>query len=77
MVAALRPETHAMISSDQLLAVQSALGRTLRDVFLQMLGLAVVGIFCAARLAAGRAVSRVEPASSRPEGDFALLASEP
>jgi EmrB/QacA subfamily drug resistance transporter len=77
VVAALRPETHAMLSSDQLLAVQSALGRTLRDVFLQMLGLAVIAILCAARLAAGRAVSRVEPTSTRPEGDLALSALEP
>ena len=61
VVAALRPETHALLTPDQLVLVRSALGRTLRDVFLQMLGLAVVAIFCAARLAAGRAESRVEP----------------
>ncbi len=70
VVAALRPETHAMLTADQLQRVQSALGRTLRDVFLQMLAVAVVAILCSARLAAGRAVSRVEsaPAPARDDG---------
>ncbi len=74
VVAALRPETHAMLSAGQLAAVQGALGRTLRDVFLQMLALSLVAIFCATRLAAGRAVSRVEPSL---EGDLALATLEP
>jgi len=75
VVAALRPETHELLSPAQLQLVQGALGRTLRDVFLLMLALAVVAIPCAARLAAGRAVSRVEPAPTPGEG-LALAASE-
>lgn len=75
VVAALRPETHELLSPAQLQLVQGALGRTLRDVFLLMLALAVVAIPCAARLAAGRAVSRVEPAPAPGEG-LALAASE-
>ena len=66
IVAALRPETHGRLTHDQLALVQSALGRTLRDVFGQMFVLAAVGIACAARLAPGRARSRVEPAEAPP-----------
>ena len=77
VVAALRPETHQLLSADQLGLIQSALGRTLRDVFLQMLAVAIVAIFCSVGLAAGRAVSRVESASPKPEDDLALAAIEP
>ena len=63
VVAALRPETHGLLTPNQLSAVQGALGRTLRDVFLQMLAMGAVGILVSNRLAAGRAVSRVEPAT--------------
>ncbi|WP_435010260.1 MFS transporter [Tundrisphaera lichenicola] len=73
VVAALRPETHQLLSIEQLHAVQGALGRTLRDVFLQMLGLSVVAILCASRLAAGRAVSRIDRPSEAPEVDFAPI----
>ncbi len=58
IAAALRPETHDQLSPAQLLAVRSALGSTLRDVFLQMFALTLLGIACAARLQAGRAVGR-------------------
>ncbi len=75
IVAALRPETHDLLTPDQLRLIQDALGRTLRDVFLQMLALAVLAIFCATRLAPGRAVSRPEPAPES-EGDLALAALE-
>ncbi len=76
IVAALRPETHALLTPEQLRLVQDALGRTLRDVFLQMFALAVVAIFCATRLAPGRAVSRVEPGKSA-EDNLALATMEP
>jgi MFS family permease len=76
VVAALRPETHALLSAEQLQLVQDALGRSLRDVFLQMLVLAIVTIFCVARLESGRAVSRSEPAS-KPEDNLALATMEP
>ncbi len=61
IVAALRPETHDRLTAAQLLIVQTALGQTLRDVFWQMSVLAVLGVLCASRLAAGRARTRVEP----------------
>ena len=76
IVAALRPETHDRLTPDQLHLIQDALGRTLRDVFLQMFALAVVATFCALKLEAGRAVSRVEPAVA-PEDDLALATIEP
>jgi MFS family permease len=60
-VAALRPETHDLLTPDQLHLVQHALGQTLRDVYFQMFGLALLALLCATRLAPGRAVSRVEP----------------
>jgi MFS family permease len=76
IVAALRPETHDLLTPEQLHLVQDALGRTLRDVYFQMLALAIVALLCATRLAPGRAVSRVEPARS-PADDLALATMEP
>ena len=76
IVAALRPETHNLLRPEQLRLVQDSLGRTLRDVFLQMLALSLVAILCATRLAPGRAVSRVETATE-PAGDLALATMEP
>jgi MFS family permease len=58
VVAALRPETHAKLSPEGLAIVQNALGHTLRDVFLQMLAVAVVTIIAATRLVPGRPPSR-------------------
>jgi EmrB/QacA subfamily drug resistance transporter len=52
--AALRPETHALLTPRQLLAVQSALGRGLRDVFLQMLALGLLAVGCSWWLPSGR-----------------------
>lgn len=56
VTAALRPETHTLLTPDQLRAVQGALGRSLRDVFLQMLAMAVLAILCSIGLRDGRAV---------------------
>lgn len=75
IVNALRPETHALLTADQLALVQSALGVTLRDVFAQMAGLALLGVACAARLAPGRATTRVEPAAGTPRADPHALAA--
>jgi hypothetical protein len=47
VVAALRPETHATLSAVQLALVQSNLGLTLRDVYLQMTLLGFGSIICA------------------------------
>jgi MFS family permease len=56
ITADLRPETHKLLSSPQLLAVQDALGRSLRDVFFQMVALAFLAIVCSIGLRGGRAV---------------------
>jgi MFS family permease len=55
VAAALRPETHARLGAGALGIVRGALGVSLRDVFLQMFALTVLGMICAARLPAGRA----------------------
>lgn len=46
VAAALRPETHASLSPQQLRVVQEALGLSLRDVFLQMSAVAALIIVC-------------------------------
>jgi MFS family permease len=58
VAAALRPETHKLLAPDQLAAVQSALGRSLRDVFLEMFAMAALAIVCSVGLRGGRAVSQ-------------------
>ena len=58
VAAALRPETHSLLTPSQLASVQDALGRSLRDVFLEMVAIGLLGIVCAAGLRGGRAVSR-------------------
>jgi MFS family permease len=66
VTAALRPETHRLLTAPQLLVVQDALGRSLRDVFFQMFAVALLAIVCSVGLRGGRAVShdsmRGEPA---------------
>ena len=59
-VAALRPETHARLGPEQLAIVQAALGRTLRDVFLQMFVVGVVALIASTRLARGQAQDKVD-----------------
>jgi hypothetical protein len=63
VVAALRPETHSRLAPDQLRLVQEALGRSLRDIFLQMVVVGVVGLVAATRLVAGRPAPPPEDAS--------------
>jgi hypothetical protein len=46
VTAALRPETHASLSRDQLDLVQANLGHALRDVYLQMAALGLVTMLC-------------------------------
>jgi len=46
VTAALRPETHRLLSPEKLQIVQQALGSSLRDVFLQLSGLASLTILC-------------------------------
>jgi MFS family permease len=47
VTAALRPETHALLNSDQLAVVQKQLGHTLRDVYLQIAALGIGSMICA------------------------------
>ena len=55
VAAALRPETHRLLSSHQLRVVQEALGRSLRDLYLQMFALSLLVILLSTLLRAGRA----------------------
>jgi hypothetical protein len=68
VTAALRPETHRLLSSGQLQVVQHALGLSLRDVFLQMTALAVLAIVCSIGLRGGRAVPH-DAAAGEPSGE--------
>jgi MFS family permease len=54
VAAALRPETHKMLSPSQLQLVQRALGGSLAAVFVQMAALAAIGILCSSRLSGGK-----------------------
>jgi MFS family permease len=65
VTAALRPETHRLLTASQLRVVQDALGLSLRDVFLQMTALAVLAIVCSVGLRGGSAVSH-ETATAEP-----------
>ena len=71
VAAALRPETHVNLTPEQLALVQDALGRTLRDVFIQMSAVAVVTLLAATRLASGKAQT---PDDHLPEPETALAA---
>ncbi|AGA29284.1 MFS transporter [Singulisphaera acidiphila] len=64
IAAALRPETHKLLTGPQLMAVQAALGRSLRDVFLQMFAMAVLACLCSFGLRGGRAVAQGNSATS-------------
>ena len=61
VAAALRPATHARLTPEQLHVVQDALGRSLRDLFLQMFALAVLAIICSIGLPGGRAGGKPRP----------------
>ncbi len=72
VAAALRPETHRLLSSHELQVVQEALGRSLRDVFLQMFALSLLVILLSALLKAGRA-DAAEPTDDDREYTHDLL----
>jgi EmrB/QacA subfamily drug resistance transporter len=46
VTAALRPETHALLDPDHLAVVQEQLGRTLRDVYVQIAALGIGSMIC-------------------------------
>ncbi len=57
VAAALRPETHGKLTEAALLAVQNALGGSLRNVFLEIMAMAFLMILCTLGLRGGRATS--------------------
>ncbi|MHC5539796.1 hypothetical protein ACYOEI_16375, partial [Singulisphaera rosea] len=69
--AALRPETHASLSPQQLRVVQEALGLSLRDVFFQMSAVAALIIVCSIGLK-----SRKPAAAPQTEDDDSVSDSE-
>jgi hypothetical protein len=73
--AALRPETHSLLSPASLALVQSNLGISLRDVYLQMFALALGILACTAWLPGKAARARVarHPASEVREGGAELV----
>lgn len=62
VAAALRPQTHALLSSEQLRLVQDALGRSLRDVFIEMFLMTLLTIACSLGLRPGRAADHADHA---------------
>ena len=66
--AALRPETHEKLTASALLTVQTALGGSLRNVFLEIMALAAVMILCTLGLRGGRATSHEDAGSGMDEG---------
>jgi hypothetical protein len=75
IAAALRPETHKLLSVPQLIAVQDALGRSLRDVFLQMFAMALLACLCSIGLRGGKAGPQVTRATDEIDSDAAQLAA--
>jgi hypothetical protein len=78
VTAALRPETHGLLSASQLVVVQAHLGHTLRDVYLQMTALGVGSMICALWLPnKEQTLGQVHPDSDEFDDDgLAVAASE-
>jgi EmrB/QacA subfamily drug resistance transporter len=78
--AALLPRTHALLTPESLRTVQKAMGQSIREVFLEMLALAVLLILCSFGLRGGRATSHHDAGSlperrdSREDKDLTLVA---
>lgn len=70
--AALRPETHSQLTAANLVLVQTELGLALRDLYLQMLVLAVGALFCTAWLP-----EKHEPADEREPQALPAMVSRP
>jgi EmrB/QacA subfamily drug resistance transporter len=66
VAAALRPETHARLSPELLRTVQQALGASLREIFLMMTGLGILGWVASLGLRGGRAVSHADTGRPSP-----------
>jgi MFS family permease len=80
VTAALRPETHKLLTPDQLAIVQAQLGNTLRDVYLQMAALGIGTMLCALWLPNKHATLTSAEAKDRDDLDddeaLAVAASE-
>lgn len=80
VVAALRPETHAALSAAQLTLVQSNLGRTLRDVYLQIgvtaIGCLVCSLWLTGRGKPAEAATKQVRKPDHHQEDLALAAAE-
>jgi hypothetical protein len=79
VVAALRPETHAVLSAQQLALVQANLGTTLRDIYLLMMILALCALVCAFWLPDKEATlshSRTHEREATEDEGLAVTASE-
>ncbi len=77
IAAALRPETHDKLAPELLHKVQLSLGLSLREVFLEMVALAVLLIFCSLGLRGGRAVSHQDAGTTHHHPEQPSNASEP
>jgi multidrug resistance protein len=79
VVSALRPETHKHLIPEDLSLVQACLGLTLRDVFIQIVLLAIGSMICAFWLPgklATQAHSKVEIEETSEDDGLAVVASE-
>jgi EmrB/QacA subfamily drug resistance transporter len=72
--AALRPETHYLLRAEQLAVVQSGLGQALRDVYIQMLLLALGTLFCSAWLPGKSSTTSPVREESGPAPDESAIA---
>jgi MFS family permease len=71
--AALRPQTHKLLTPEHLATVQNALGLSLRDVFLQIAVLGALAVVCSLFLRGGRASSHHDAGAS---GDHELIGDD-
>jgi multidrug resistance protein len=70
VAAALRPQTHALLSPDHLALVRSGLGLSLRDVFLQMVTIGAAILACTAWLPGRVGASSLGAEPGLPAGSF-------
>jgi hypothetical protein len=75
VAAALRPESHERLTPALLLVVQTALGRSLHLVYVQIAALALLSVVCSSRLAHGRQDAEDEQASTPHADDGLALAA--
>jgi MFS family permease len=74
VAAALRPETHRLLSGVQLHAVREALGHSLRGVFFDMFGIAIFAILVSFGVGGGGAHGAKPASTEEPDPDALILA---